>query len=421
MSTQDNHQLDELQALVIRLGDAVASNERRSARLERIIRWGLLGGLAALVIALAITLKPLNDAFAQQGALVSTDVQGLVNALNGIKGSLDNLNVVGMMQMAAVKHAKLEAHKMVKEAPQVSKQVVAAEPDRQPKGKPMGVTCGRMTQAGDIAMQQLKARYPLGASALAYFCQRYPDLGQQTVMDEETLNRFGNEAYQQAAMAGTLRTMTNAAGLVNNLHEVTTMFGELMQSVWARVLEKTKDEVHTIVVTSKLPDYCQILASSQMLDLKKEVNRLTIEFPLGSYVLGYLCRTYPGISDLDEETLREIWAMHRDEYQEVLMHASADTMVDMGTLVFRLREDSDRFRRFLLDPPPGVSLEGIRHQLDLLNETLASVPVMTASVKAMTHQMGVMNHQMGVMSANMGSMTHSMGSSMGRMGSWMPW
>jgi len=401
MSSNDNKQLDELQALMIQLGETVASNERRTARLERVMRWGLFSGLGALGIALAITLNPLSNAVAQQGL---TDVQRLVNALDGIKTSLDNLNIVGMMQQAAVQQAMQEARQMVKEAPAVSQQVVTQDPAGQPKGEPMYVTCGRMTQAGDTAIQQLKARYPLGAGALAYFCQIDPDLKEVT---EQTLSGFGEEQYQQAVMAGTLRTMATAGGLVNNLHEVTTMFGQMAQGVWTKVLTRTKDEVMEIVVTNKLPDYCQPMPPEQAEQKKLKIAQLRIQYPLGSYMLSYLCQTYPGISNLDESTVQLIWQEHRDEYQNVLMQASADTLVDIGTLVFRIREDSDKFRQFLLEPPAAASLDNIRYQLGLLNRTLATIPVMSAQMEAMRAHMGVM--------------AHSMGSTAGRMGSWMPW
>lgn len=407
MSTQDNKQLDELQALVTQLGDAAASNERRTARLEHTIRWGLLGGLTALGIALAITVKPLNDALADPG-LTPGDVTRLVTALNGIKGSLDNLNVVGRMQRATVEQAKREAEKIVKEAPAVTRDVLPMA-----TGPAMQVSCGRISRAEDIAIQRLNARYPLGASVLAYFCQQHPNhpalgrlgIDKDALDDFEAAMRSPNPdeptIYEQAVMAGTVRTMTNAAGLVNNLHKVTTAFGGMTHSFWAKLLEQTKKEVEAIVLDNKLPDYCPIWKlrhSSQPLNATKaaklrEVKNLRIKYPLGSYALGYLCRKSPGTTNLNKKTIDKLWAEHRDEYQTILVQASVDTVVHMGTLVFRLREDSDMLRNWVAGGGADRALDRIAGQLHFLNASLA----------AMVRDMSVMR------------------TTAGRMGSMMPW
>ena len=82
------------------------------------------------------------------------------------------------------------------------------------------------------------------------------------------------------------------------------------------------------------------------------------------------------------------------------------TVVDVGILMQRVREDSNQFRT-LVDNDPAVALSAIQHELELMNRALSSVPVMAG--------------QMDVMNRNMASMSHSMGSTMGRAGSWIPW
>ena len=78
--------------------------------------------------------------------------------------------------------------------------------------------------------------------------------------------------------------------------------------------------------------------------------------------------------------------------------------------------DSDAIRNFIVQHvgDSELLLQQIGAQLELLNTTLESVPVMTANVNTMTHQMAIM-------AADMNSMTHSMGTSIARMGKWMPW
>lgn len=105
-----------------------------------------------------------------------------------------------------------------------------------------------------------------------------------------------------------------------------------------------------------------------------------------------------------------------EQYQQAVIAALTGSMVDMGVLVTRIRDDSDLIRNFVVNYAGDSKqlLFGIGKELKILNDTLESVPVMTANVNTMTHQMGIM-------AADMNSMTHSMGSTMGRMGSWMPW
>ena len=104
------------------------------------------------------------------------------------------------------------------------------------------------------------------------------------------------------------------------------------------------------------------------------------------------------------------------DYQQAVMSAVTGTAVDLGVLVARVRDDSDAIRSFVVRyvGDSEVLLRQIGGELEVLNKTLESVPVMTANVNTMTHQMGIM-------AADMNSMTHSMGTSMGRMGKWMPW
>jgi hypothetical protein len=82
------------------------------------------------------------------------------------------------------------------------------------------------------------------------------------------------------------------------------------------------------------------------------------------------------------------------------------TVVDVGILMQRVREDSNQFRD-LVENDPAIALKAIKQELELMNRALSSVPVMAG--------------QMDVMNRNMASMSHSMGTTMGRMGSWAPW
>jgi hypothetical protein len=137
--------------------------------------------------------------------------------------------------------------------------------------------------------------------------------------------------------------------------------------------------------------------------LNPEIKTAQINYQLGFYVKCYFVKTNNANPSLQD-------------YQQAVMSAVTGTAVDLGVLVARVRDDSDLIRNFVVSyvDDSNELLQKIGGELQLLNKTLASVPVMTANVNTMTHQMGIMT-------ADMNSMTHSMGSTMGRMGNWIPW
>jgi hypothetical protein len=137
--------------------------------------------------------------------------------------------------------------------------------------------------------------------------------------------------------------------------------------------------------------------------LSPEIKQARVTNQLGFYVKCFFVKT----NNANPST---------QDYQQAVMWAVTGTAVDMGVLVARVRDDSDAIRNFVVRyvGDSEALLQKIGGQLEVLNKTLESVPVMTANVNTMTHQMGIM-------AADMNSMTHSMGTSMGRMGKWMPW
>jgi hypothetical protein len=90
---------------------------------------------------------------------------------------------------------------------------------------------------------------------------------------------------------------------------------------------------------------------------------------------------------------------------QAVVQSVVRTFVDTVVLLQRIRQDSNAFRDFVTGPEDV--LRGLKHELEIMNLALASMPPMAA--------------QMDLMNRNMSSMTYSMGSTMGRMGSWMPW
>jgi hypothetical protein len=137
--------------------------------------------------------------------------------------------------------------------------------------------------------------------------------------------------------------------------------------------------------------------------LRAEIKQARVTNQLGFYVKCFFVKT----NNANPSPL---------DYQQAVMSAVTGAAVDLGVLVARVRDDSDAIRSFVVRyvGDSEALLRQIGGELELLNKTLESVPIMTSNVNTMTHQMGIM-------AANMNSMTHSMGTSMGRMGKWMPW
>ena len=137
--------------------------------------------------------------------------------------------------------------------------------------------------------------------------------------------------------------------------------------------------------------------------LSPELRQARVTSPLGFYVKCFFVKTRT-----ENPTPQD--------YQQAVMTAITGTAVDLGVLVARVRDDSDTIRHFIVDYVGDSKklLTQIGSELDLLNKTLESVPVMTSNVNTMTHQMGIMT-------ADMDSMSRSMGTTMGRVGNWMPW
>jgi hypothetical protein len=97
--------------------------------------------------------------------------------------------------------------------------------------------------------------------------------------------------------------------------------------------------------------------------------------------------------------------------QERLMAATimaiGQVLVDGGTMLHRLRRDSDRLRGVVASKGLIQTMNEVHADLVALNQTLSVVP-------AMANEMHVMN-------GSMATMSYSMGSTMGKMGNIVPW
>jgi len=138
-------------------------------------------------------------------------------------------------------------------------------------------------------------------------------------------------------------------------------------------------------------------------DLSDAIRQARIGNQLGFYAKCFLVQ-----QGIEEPTPKD--------YGNAVMSAVTGTAVDMGVLLARIRKDSNLIRNFVVEYVGDSKqlLFGIGKELDTLNTTLESVPMMNANMNTMTLQMGIM-------AADMNSMSHSMGSTIGRMGNWMPW
>lgn len=217
------------------------------------------------------------------------------------------------------------------------------------------------------------------------------------------LQPFGHAIAQQA-----LSPSQSVEEAIDRLAERLTgqsstigMMGQMMSQMLQLGTHRAMTEAQEVPALTK--EDCRPGAEPSSDEKKEEIKRARINYQLGFYVKCYFVETNNANPS-------------PEDYQQAVMSAVTGTAVDLGVLVARLRDDSDLIRNFVVEYVGNSEalLNRIGGELQLLNNTLASVPVMSANVNTMTHQMAVM-------AANMGSMTHSMGSTMGRMGNWMPW
>jgi hypothetical protein len=99
MSARDDNGVDELRNLVLQLGSALALSERRTARLERAIRWGTVSLLLALAVGLTIVVQPFGLALAQPDErLPSKSPEEAIDRLTeSLTGQGSTLGMMGMM------------------------------------------------------------------------------------------------------------------------------------------------------------------------------------------------------------------------------------------------------------------------------------------------------------------------------------
>ncbi len=106
MIPEEQERIDQLQEMVARLGGALSASERRTARLERGLRWTLLGLAGAAALGAAVVLQPLGQAVAQNGVPPSNSVE---EALDRINQNLMPLGMMGQMMQAGFAAAVREA------------------------------------------------------------------------------------------------------------------------------------------------------------------------------------------------------------------------------------------------------------------------------------------------------------------------
>jgi len=275
---------NELQAIVAQLGTTLAASERRTARLERIIRWGALAGLGALMITLLTVFKPMGNAVAAPET----------NSLQMFSQALDQVE---------------------------------------------------------------------------------PGMGQNSSM---------------------VRFIDDLAALVHNLRVVTDESGGMLRAAWGDAVMLAQNESKYV---AERVHTCEDLTNPE----NRIVNELRVHKPLGVFSLRYFCdphRPDPsgsgGNAPIHQPPVVAA-EFPTDYYMRPLLKAGSNILVDMGVLMTRVRQDSNAFRKWLVEGGNEQVLAQISGELHFLN----------ASIAAMVREMSVMSY--------------SMGSTAGRMGSWMPW
>ena len=172
------------------------------------------------------------------------------------------------------------------------------------------------------------------------------------------------------------------AALIHNLRVLTDDAGMMMQAAWGDAIMQAQAESKHVV--GEVAD-CNAVQDPA----NTTVRALRVRYPLGVFSTGYFCH--------QGQSLEQNAALPTDRYQEPLLKAASNTMVDMGVVLTRVRQDSNAFRQWLASGGSEKMLGNISSELHFLN----------ASIANMVRDMSVMSY--------------SVGSTMGRASSWMPW
>lgn len=98
MSHTDIDRMDDLRAAVATLSNTLSISEQRTARLERIIRWGGITIVLTLSLALATALQPLGYAIGQPTPTPSRSAEEAIDRLTqSLTGPQSTLGQMGMM------------------------------------------------------------------------------------------------------------------------------------------------------------------------------------------------------------------------------------------------------------------------------------------------------------------------------------
>jgi hypothetical protein len=101
---------DNLRDIVAGLAEILAASERRTTRLERTIRWGVMGILGAVAVILIILLEPLGTTVAQQATSPSGSVEEALDRINdNLTGPTSTLGMMSQMMYAGINAAISEA------------------------------------------------------------------------------------------------------------------------------------------------------------------------------------------------------------------------------------------------------------------------------------------------------------------------
>jgi hypothetical protein len=159
MIVKQSDHIEQLHEVVAQLGAALSVSERRTTRLERMIRWGALTIVMVLGLALVPAMLPLGHAVTQLGMKPSKSpeeaIDHLTQRLTGPESTLGQMGfMMQNMMSSAMYRAKFETERMPV-AMQKSDCRVAATTD------------ANLPAANDV--KTARTKYPLGYYAKCYF------------------------------------------------------------------------------------------------------------------------------------------------------------------------------------------------------------------------------------------------------------
>lgn len=209
MSVEDTRSIEELRTAVAVLRETLSLSERRTARLERTLRWGALAIAVTTGLALTVALQPLGHAVGEAGTTPSRSAEEAIDRLTqSLTGPQSTLGQMGMLMQNLL---GLVTQRAMSEGANLAKALADLSPPLQEsdcRGGSAGSGAAVRSEEQSRAIEAARTASPLGYYATCFFLQNH---------FAKVNGGYRPEDYQAAVVAAMGGTAVELGVLVHRL------------------------------------------------------------------------------------------------------------------------------------------------------------------------------------------------------------